>query len=262
MVGISGSKQCHTIIDQMAWPDSSLCVVQWWELAGANKMRHKIIDQMAWPDLSQCVVQWWELVGSNKVCDKIIDQVTCPGQLLRVVARPSPGAMHCSVMISTTDHPCWPCISLILGECFQDDIIIQDGMHCREGFLLLTTLFWPCKLWFLASIFKMASECLSLCASLYSASSKCSLEVMLSGWQDAKIQLLTSWVWLLVEVAGVFFSRISFLCWLVSVPPLCYCSYSVTAVACKRSGSFCQQCRWQVTAKHVHALTMWTYTSV
>ena len=28
----------------------------------------------------------------------------------------------------------------------------------------------------------------------------------------------------------------------VTVPPPCYCS--------KRSGSFCQKCRWQVTAKH------------
>ena len=31
----------------------------------------------------------------------------------------------------------------------------------------------------------------------------------------------------------------------------------VTAVACKRSQSFCQQCRWQVTAKCTCALRMW-----
>ena len=37
----------------------------------------------------------------------------------------------------------------------------------------------------------------------------------------------------------------------VSVPPC------VTAVACKRSQSFLQKCRWQVTAKHTYTLHMW-----
>ena len=31
----------------------------------------------------------------------------------------------------------------------------------------------------------------------------------------------------------------------------------VTAVARKRSWSFCQKCRWQVTAKHAYTLRMW-----
>ena len=31
----------------------------------------------------------------------------------------------------------------------------------------------------------------------------------------------------------------------------------VTAVACKRSRSFGQKCRWQVTAKHTYTLPMW-----
>ena len=31
----------------------------------------------------------------------------------------------------------------------------------------------------------------------------------------------------------------------------------VTAVACKRRRSFCQTCRWQVTAKHAYTLRMW-----
>ena len=31
----------------------------------------------------------------------------------------------------------------------------------------------------------------------------------------------------------------------------------VTAVASKRPRSFCQKCRWQVTAKHVYTLRMW-----
>ena len=31
----------------------------------------------------------------------------------------------------------------------------------------------------------------------------------------------------------------------------------VTAVACKRSRSFCQKCRWQVTAKYADTLHMW-----
>ena len=33
----------------------------------------------------------------------------------------------------------------------------------------------------------------------------------------------------------------------------------VTAVARKRSRSFCQKCRWQVTAKHTYTLRMWLY---
>ena len=37
----------------------------------------------------------------------------------------------------------------------------------------------------------------------------------------------------------------------VSVPP------RVTAVARKRPWSFCQKCRWQVTAKHAYTLRMW-----
>ena len=37
----------------------------------------------------------------------------------------------------------------------------------------------------------------------------------------------------------------------VSVPP------RVTAVARKRSRSFCQRCRWQVAAKHIYTLRMW-----
>ena len=31
----------------------------------------------------------------------------------------------------------------------------------------------------------------------------------------------------------------------------------VTAVACKRPWSFCQKCRWQVTAKHSYTLCLW-----
>ena len=31
----------------------------------------------------------------------------------------------------------------------------------------------------------------------------------------------------------------------------------VTAVVCKRSWSFCQKCRWQVTAKHTYTLPVW-----
>ena len=46
----------------------------------------------------------------------------------------------------------------------------------------------------------------------------------------------------------IFFSRVDFLCWLLFL-------YSfhprVTAVARKSSRSFCQKCRWQVTAKHL-----------
>ena len=44
----------------------------------------------------------------------------------------------------------------------------------------------------------------------------------------------------------IFFSRVNFLCWLLFFCPFLPC---VTAVARKRSRSFCQKCRWQVTAQ-------------
>ena len=52
----------------------------------------------------------------------------------------------------------------------------------------------------------------------------------------------------------IFFSRVSFLCWLLFWYPFHPC---VTAVAHKRPQSFCQKCRWQVTAKHACTLCMW-----
>ena len=53
---------------------------------------------------------------------------------------------------------------------------------------------------------------------------------------------------------GIFFSRVDFLCWLLFRYPFHPC---VTAVAHKRPRSFCQKCRWQVTAKHTYTLRMW-----
>ena len=52
----------------------------------------------------------------------------------------------------------------------------------------------------------------------------------------------------------IFFSRVDFLCWLLFRYPF---HPRVTTVARKRSRSFCQKCRWQVTAKHAYTLRMW-----
>ena len=52
----------------------------------------------------------------------------------------------------------------------------------------------------------------------------------------------------------IFFSMVDFLCWLLFRYPF---HPSVTAIACKRSRSFCQKCRWQVTAKHAYTLCIW-----
>ena len=52
----------------------------------------------------------------------------------------------------------------------------------------------------------------------------------------------------------IFFSRVDFLCWLLFRYPF---HPRVTAVARKRSRSFCQKCRWQVIAKHAYTLRMW-----
>ena len=52
----------------------------------------------------------------------------------------------------------------------------------------------------------------------------------------------------------IFFSRVDFLCWLLFRYPF---HPRVTTVARKKSRSFCQKCRWQVTAKHAYILRMW-----
>ena len=53
----------------------------------------------------------------------------------------------------------------------------------------------------------------------------------------------------------IFFSRVDFLCWLLFRYPF----HPVLPhwVARKRSRSFCEKCRWQVTAKHAYTLRMW-----
>ena len=50
------------------------------------------------------------------------------------------------------------------------------------------------------------------------------------------------------------FSRVDFLYWLLFWYPF---HPPVTTVAHKKSWSFCQKCRWQVTAKHAYILHMW-----
>ena len=52
----------------------------------------------------------------------------------------------------------------------------------------------------------------------------------------------------------IFFSGVDFLCWLLFRYPF---HPRVTTVARKKSRSFCQKCRWQVTAKHAYTLRMW-----
>ena len=52
----------------------------------------------------------------------------------------------------------------------------------------------------------------------------------------------------------IFFSRVDFLCWLWYRHPF---HPRVTAVARKKSRSFCQKCMWEVTAKHAYTLRMW-----
>ena len=52
----------------------------------------------------------------------------------------------------------------------------------------------------------------------------------------------------------IFFSRVDFMCWLLFRYPF---HPRDTAVARKRSRSFCQKCRWQVTAKHTYTLRTW-----
>ena len=52
----------------------------------------------------------------------------------------------------------------------------------------------------------------------------------------------------------IFFSRVNYLCWLLFRYPF---HPRITAVARKRSRSFCQKCRWQVTVKHAYTLRMW-----
>ena len=101
---------------------------------------------------------------------------------------------------------------------------------------------------------------ISLLLNLYVLIQNMSLSWTLSGVVIA--QWLERWThdW---KVAGlnpcwsggrIFFSRVDLLCWLLFRYPF---HPSVTAVARKRSRSFCQKCRWQVTAKHAYTLRMW-----
>ena len=52
----------------------------------------------------------------------------------------------------------------------------------------------------------------------------------------------------------ILFSGVDFLCWLLFRYPF---HPRVTTVARKKSRSFCQKCRCQVTAKHAYTLRMW-----
>ena len=54
----------------------------------------------------------------------------------------------------------------------------------------------------------------------------------------------------------ISFSRVNCLCWLLFRYPF---HTRVTAVAIKRSRSFCQKCRWHVTDKHTYTLPMWIW---
>ena len=67
-------------------------------------------------------------------------------------------------------------------------------------------------------------------------------------WKGCGFESLQEWQ------GRVFFSRANFLCWLLFRYPF---HPRVTAVAHKRPRSFCQKCRWQVTAKYACTLHMW-----
>ena len=76
-----------------------------------------------------------------------------------------------------------------------------------------------------------------------------------SGGGDSSVFSCQTRDWKVAGVAGEFSSPGSTFCadsyfGIRSIP-------RVTAVAHKRSQSFCQKCRWQVTAKHAHTLHMW-----
>ena len=84
--------------------------------------------------------------------------------------------------------------------------------------------------------------------------------VCVTGGRDSSVvRVLDTWLKVtgfksLQEWQEIFFSSVSFLCWLVFWYRFHPC---VTTVARKRSQSFCQKCRWQVTAKHAYTLRMW-----
>ena len=54
----------------------------------------------------------------------------------------------------------------------------------------------------------------------------------------------------------IFFSTVNFQCWLLFRYPF---HPRVITVARKKTRSFCQKCRWQVTAKHACSLRMWLW---
>ena len=81
-------------------------------------------------------------------------------------------------------------------------------------------------------------------------------------WEDGIAQWLERWS-RDQKVSGlshsrsggrIFFSRVNFLCRVSFWSPF---HPNVTAAACKKSWSFCQKCRWQVTTEHACTLCMW-----
>ena len=65
---------------------------------------------------------------------------------------------------------------------------------------------------------------------------------------------MTERSWVQVLAGGAEFFRVNFQCWFLFQYPF---QSRVTAVAHKRSHSFCQKCRWQVTAKHTCTMCAW-----
>ena len=83
---------------------------------------------------------------------------------------------------------------------------------------------------------------------------------------SSAVRALDSWSkgrWFESRRSGgrIFFSRVKVLCWFLFCysplhPPPLHPPSRVTAVARKISQSFCQKCRWQVTAKYTCTLPM------
>ena len=114
---------------------------------------------------------------------------------------------------------------------------LSNGMYLHSWVLQHTP---SCALWW------HHSRCQSCLCQDRSAPPPAQMHTPFSHWQTG---------WLITHYCGdIFFSRVNFLRWLLFQYPF---HPRVATVACKRSWSYCQKGRWQVTAKHASTLRMW-----
>ena len=169
--------------------------------------------------------------------------------------------MHAIAIQNSFEKGCSkiPLLLLFLTACCAKARLTVTRLSKQNTMLKLCMALEQINVWFLAPCMAI-HWFLSLVVLWFGYISHSSTQIKFGGagiaqWLEHRIH---DW-----KVAGsnpcwnggrIFFSRVDFLCWLLFQYPF---HPRVTTVARKKSQSFCQKCRWQVTAKHAYTLCMW-----